>query len=70
MTYISPSIWVSETLKKNIMLSEFDGRDPSRSALDLISMHEWNIANLISKKRRNTGKKIVFSSVAVKGKQK
>jgi len=60
MTYISPSIWVSEKLEKNIMLLEFDGRDPTRSALDSITMHEWNITNLISKNRRNTGKENCF----------
>jgi len=42
------------------MLSEFDGRDPSRSALDLISMHDWNIAKFNIKEQKKHRKKIVF----------
>ena len=41
-------MWVSNKLLKNRMLCEFDDRNPNRSGLHLISMHEWNIAILIS----------------------
>ena len=52
------------------MLCEFDDRDPNRSALHLICMHEWNIAILISVNTTNTAKTTVLLwCVTVKGEE-
>ena len=52
------------------MLSEFHDRDPSRSALHLINMHEWNIVILISTNTTNTAKTpVLLWGVAVKGEE-